>query len=249
MEPPIDILGIAVQSGDPAAVKEHIDDRIAEMMPSRIAFLNANLSNHAARDPELHKHLRSFLVLNDGVGIDLARQVIHGSKFCNNLNGTDFLPYLLDTTRHNLRLYLIGAQDRVIQKAADVITQRWPRHQVVGFHHGYFDHQDEPSILSAVREARPDVLLVAMGNPHQEIWIAQNVPDLCSCAFGIGAWFDFLTGSVPRAPSWVRRARLEWIYRITREPRRLFGRYLVGGMTFLIRVASASLQARRPKEN
>jgi exopolysaccharide biosynthesis WecB/TagA/CpsF family protein len=245
MEPLIDILGVPVQSGDPAAVRDHIDDRIARKEPSRVAFLNAHLSNHATLDPELHDNLRSFLVLNDGLGIDLARQVLHGSRFRYNLNGTDFLPYLLSTTRHDLRLYLVGAQDQVVRMAAEAIERHWPRHKVVGFHDGYFDSTQEAPIRSEILETDPNVVLVAMGNPRQELWIAQNIPTLCNCGIGVGAWFDFLTGSVPRAPVWIRRARLEWIYRMSREPRRLFGRYFIGGMTFVACIATAPRPTRR----
>lgn len=78
-----------------------------------------------------------------------------------------------------------------------------------------------------------------MGNPRQEQWISRYVPKLGLCAMAVGAWFDFVSGTVPRAPLWVRQARAEWVYRLCREPRRLAGRYLVGNAVFLTRLAIA----------
>ncbi|MBV9078114.1 MAG: WecB/TagA/CpsF family glycosyltransferase [Methylobacteriaceae bacterium] len=241
------ILGIPVQSGPVDEVVRHIDRRLAKQDVVRLAFLNAHLSNVCALDARRPVALDEFVVLNDGVGVDIARRVLHGAKFDHNLNGTDFVSALLERSDHDLKLFLLGARPDVIARAAETIGARWPRHRVVGAQHGFFTPAEEPGILSAIAAARPDVVLVGMGNPRQEQWLAAHVPAVCSCGIAVGAWFDFVAGAVPRAPTWLRSARLEWVFRLAIEPGRLWKRYLIGNAVFLARVAAARLGQSGPR--
>ncbi|MCJ2010511.1 WecB/TagA/CpsF family glycosyltransferase [Methylobacterium sp. E-025] len=237
-----DILGVRVQSGKVRDVVAHIDNRVMHRSTTRVAFLNANLSNECSRRPTMRERLGDFLVLNDGVGVDIARRVLHGTVFEENLNGTDFVTSYLDSTDHDLRIFLLGARGDVIERTAEKMGQRWPRHTVVGRHHGYLRESDEPSILATIASARADLILVGMGNPRQESWIAAHVPEVCPCGIAVGAWFDFFAEAVPRAPAWIRSARLEWVYRLCLEPRRLARRYLIGNVVFLSRLAAAKVR-------
>lgn len=236
------ILGVRVQSGPVEDVVQHIDHRLDARTETRVAFLNAHLSNVCSGNRSLRAQLDRFLVLNDGVGIDLARRVLYGEAFAENLNGTDFVTAYLDRTQHDLRIFLLGARPEVVERAAALIGERWPRHSVVGHHHGFLQESDETQLADTIARCRPDVILVGMGNPRQEGWIAEHVPALCPCGMAVGAWFDFLTDTVPRAPGWLRRARLEWLFRLGIEPRRLAGRYLVGNLVFLARLGAARLR-------
>lgn len=240
----VDILGVNVQSASTAAVVASLDETIAAGNTMRLTFLNAHLSNLCGRDKPLRQTLATFTVLNDGVGVDIARRMLHGKPFDENLNGTDFITAFLSHSTHDLRLFLLGARPDVIAQAARSIALRWPRHQVVGFRSGYF-HDDETLLLrDEIARARPSLVLVGMGNPLQEHWIAENIPAVCPCAIAVGAWFDFLTSHVPRAPVWLRRLRFEWAFRLWIEPKRLAGRYLAGNITFLARLGHAWLRSR-----
>lgn len=220
-----------------AAIKE-LDDRIQSQRPSRIAFLNAHLANTIAADTALQAAISSFLVLNDGIGVDIASQVLYGERFPDNLVGTDFVPRYLAQTRHDLRIGLLGGTEPVITKAAAAITQKWPRHQIVFHHHGFFDPCEEDAIALAMSRAACQIALVAMGNPRQEHWISRNVPKACILGIGVGALFDHLSGAVRRAPPIVLRLRLEWVYRLLTEPGRLWRRYLIGNWEFVRRLAA-----------
>ena len=99
-----------------------------------------------------------------------------------------------------------------------------------------------------ISRTHPDLVLVGMGNPRQERWIARHVPEVSPFAMAIGAWFDFYSQTMPRAPQWVRSMRAEWVYRLWREPRRLAGRYLVGNGVFLTRLAGRWLAQHTPLE-
>jgi exopolysaccharide biosynthesis WecB/TagA/CpsF family protein len=202
-------------------------------MPTRVAFLNANLSLLSIERPDIKQALTEFIVLNDGVGIEIANRLLNGSAFPENLNGTDFVPYLLSRARKPIRMFLLGARQETLRKAVQTIRQRWPRHTVVGHADGYFSAEQETSILKSIADAAPDIVLVAMGNPRQELWIAQNIPHCAPCALGVGALFDLIAGDARRAPRWVRGLRFEWLFRLTLEPCRLWRRYLIGGARFL----------------
>lgn len=241
----VDILGVRVHSGPVDHVVQHIDGRLRSHDSTRVAFLNAHLSNLCSTNSELRGCLDQFLVLNDGIGVDIARRVLHGQPFSENLNGTDFVTNYLDRTVHDLRIYLLGARSEVVAEAGRFIGQRWHRHTIVGLHHGFLTEADQGSLSAAIVAAKPDLILVGMGNPIQERWIAAHVPGLCDNAMAVGAWFDFLAGAVPRAPAWIRRANLEWIFRLCMEPRRLAQRYLVGNAVFLARLGLTKLRPRQ----
>ena len=105
--------------------------------------------------------------------------------------------------------------------------------------------EQERALADWIRVVWPDIVLVGMGNPRQELWLAQNIPDVCPMGIAVGALFDFQTGKMSRAPVAMRKARLEWMYRLLQEPSRLVGRYLVGNVVFLGRVALQVAQGER----
>ena len=232
-----DILGLPVASGDRSRVAAALADRITARIRTQLAFVNANLSNICHRDKALQDSLSGFILLNDGVGVDLAARVLHGRPFVDNLNGTDFIPALLAQEKHSWRIFLLGAKPSVIERASRIVSERWPWHTVVGCTHGYADTDEEVALQ--IQDAHPDLVLVGTGNPRQELWIAKNIPSVCNCAIAVGAWFDFLTGEVPRAPGWVRTLRLEWMFRLALEPKRLAKRYIFGNAFFLARIFEA----------
>jgi alpha-1,3-mannosyltransferase len=214
---------------------EVLDDAVSKRRPLRVAFANAHTLRLAAKNPHLKRTLKKFLVLNDGIGVDIASWMKFGKRFPDNMNGTDFVPYFLERTRHKLRIFLIGARPEIVQTAAERFAQEHPRHSIVGIRHGYFSHGSEiERVREDIRSSGADMMLVAMGNPLQELWIDNHCSDLpVSLQLGVGALFDFKSGHAWRAPQWMRRARCEWIYRLAREPRRLFHRYVIGNMVFL----------------
>lgn len=245
-EDPREILGLSVRVGTRSDIAAALAARITAGQSTRVAFLNAHLSNLCARLPHLKRDLGGFLLLNDGIGLDIASLVLHGRKFPANLNGTDFTSGLLSESGHGWRIFCLGARADVMTRASAIIARRWPQHDVVGSCDGYFDDGDELS--RRILDLKPDLVIVGMGNPIQERWIAFNIPTICPAAVAVGAWFDFLTGAVQRAPIWVQRARCEWLFRLITEPRRLASRYLLGNPLFLYRVAIAFLSRSRVQE-
>ena len=219
------ILGLDVAALTHGDAIDHIRTAIAERRKTLVAFANTNLVLSSRRrdlntcfnrDPR-------WLILNDGVGMDIASKVLFGRSFPANLNGTDFTPALLKSLPANTRVFLFGARPASVAGAADRIA-KLSDVTICGYHEGH--QTDDAAVLAEINAANPDLLLVALGNPRQEAW-AMNHADQCQAPviMGVGALFDFLSETVQRAPLWVRRLRLEWVYRLLQEPRRLAKRY------------------------
>lgn len=229
-----DVLGIPVADFSRDEAIGWVLGRIARERHGAITFLNAHNANVAMRDPAFRSALDRFTILSDGVGVDIAATLLHGRPFRANLNGTDFVPDLLRRAPGPLKVALLGARPGVAQMAAEAFAHVDGRHDYRALHHGFLDADDELRVLADLASWRPDILLVAMGVPKQELWIAEKITAAhCTMAMGVGALFDFMSGVVPRAPRWLRALRGEWVYRLMREPRRLSGRYLVGNPRFL----------------
>jgi exopolysaccharide biosynthesis WecB/TagA/CpsF family protein len=241
-----DILGVAVAGGRGATAVRAIDRAVASgRWPVRLAWLNAHGANLAARDREFRAALARCTVLNDGVGVNIAAGLLTGRRFPENLNGTDFVPRYLDETEHAYRLFLLGAKPGVAERAGAAFLARAGRHAVVGARHGYFTQADIGSVVAEIRASEADMLLVALGNPAQEIFLARHAEAAgVRLAVAVGGLFDFASGDMPRAPALLRRAGLEWTFRLAMEPKRMWRRYVVGNPEFLARVAVARLGGR-----
>jgi alpha-1,3-mannosyltransferase len=174
--------------------------------------------------------------------MDIGCFLKYGTRFSCNLNGTDFIPTFLENTRHKLRIFLLGSRGNVVKEAARVLALRFPAHRIVGFHDGYFPEERSAEIAEKIRRANANVLLVAMGNCMQELWIADNLERTgATLALGVGALFDFISKRVPRAPRLVRASCLEWLWRLMLEPRRLWRRYTIRSVLFLFYASKDAL--------
>ncbi len=231
------ILDIAVTVSTKSEIVEELDRRVEENNNTMVAFANAHCLNMAHRDPSLRAALGDAVVLNDGLGVDIASRLLFGVQFPDNLNGTDFTPYYLQQTRHCLRIFLLGSKSGVVSQVARLLGDKYPKHVIVGRHDGYFPRSADGLIAQNVKASGADLVLVAMGNPDQELWLRTNFAATgCRLGFAVGALFDFMAGEVPRAPVWVRSIRSEWIYRLAQEPGRLWRRYVLGNPIFVLRI-------------
>jgi exopolysaccharide biosynthesis WecB/TagA/CpsF family protein len=212
----------------------------------RLAFANAHVVNLAATDTAFREALCTMLVLPDGIGVDLGARILHGAPFPANLNGTDFIPLLITSAHSPLRIGLFGAAAGIAERAAATLARMDARHEIVVLGHGFPEAADERRLLERLGNQPVDLLLVARGNPVQELWIANRIDHRhARVAAGVGALFDFLAGEASRAPGWVRRSRLEWLWRLLCEPARLWQRYVLGNPVFLMRIIAQKLRSRR----
>lgn len=202
-------------------------------------FVNAHCVNVASKDPVYRWALaKADRLLPDGVGMRIAA-CVGGERIVENLNGTDLFPPLVrDAAARGRSIFFFGAEPGVAEVAAGKAAELAPGLRVAGCRDGYFSPAEEDGIVATINRSGADIVLVALGVPRQEIWIARNRHRLAAgLVMGVGAQFDFWSGRVRRAPKVVRRLSCEWLWRLGLEPRRLGRRYLVGNPAFLARVA------------
>jgi N-acetylglucosaminyldiphosphoundecaprenol N-acetyl-beta-D-mannosaminyltransferase len=201
----------------------------------------------AEDDAELREaYAGADLALVDGMPVVWASRLL-GTPLPERVSGADLTPVLLErAARRGLRVYLFGAKPGVAEKAAERL--RGDGVVVAGTASpfvGLTAQPDEDEIVAQVRAARPDLVLVALGSPKQERFIHRRARQLApAVCIGVGATLDFLAGTVRRAPRWMSRAGLEWLFRLVQEPRRLARRYLWNDPRFAL-IVWRTLQAPR----
>lgn len=209
-------------------IKECIDLK----MKTRLFYLNAHCFNVSQKDPIYLSHLNEAeFVLNDGIGIELGARIF-GIKFVENLNGTDFTPEILKIAEVNgYTIFLLGGEDGIAKVASEKLQEKLPKLKIVGYSNGFFENTDV--IIHKINDVRPDILIVGLGVPYQEVWISENSNKLnVTLLTGVGAFLDFTSNKVSRAPYYIRKLKLEWLYRLMLEPKRMWKRYLVGNCKF-----------------
>ncbi|MDY0170520.1 MAG: WecB/TagA/CpsF family glycosyltransferase [Thermoguttaceae bacterium] len=201
-----------------------------------VFFVNAHTLNLATTDRSYREILNAgSTVFGDGTGVRWAARM-KGIHLRDNLNGTDLVPELLGCMPGR-RYYLLGSDPETIRRAAAVAEMHFPNWTLAGFHHGYLAYAGASAeVVRQISAARPDVLLVGMGNPRQERWIHEHQSQLrVPVCMGIGGLFDFWAENVSRAPQWLRRIGHEWIWRLFQQPSDKARRYLLGNPLFLLR--------------
>lgn len=188
-----------------------------------------------ARDRGFAESLRrSDIVSADGVPVVWASRLL-GQPLPGRVNGTDLMYELLAAAeQRGLSVYILGAREDVLERALDQLRKRHPRLRVAGGHHGYFSSDEEDDVVARIREARPALLFVAMPSPWKEDFLRRRIGDLgVGLAMGVGGSVDVIAGDRARAPVWMQRSGLEWVFRLGQDPRGMWRRYLVGNLRFL----------------
>ncbi|MBB4120628.1 WecB/TagA/CpsF family glycosyltransferase [Martelella radicis] len=199
------------------------------------AFLNAHCMNTHKDDASYRWAVsKADYLLPDGSGMKLAAR-LQKKSFEANLNGTDlFVPLCQEAARLGRSIFFFGSQDGVADAAANRACELAPGLKIAGTRHGFFAKDDEADIIDAINRSGADIVLVALGVPLQDVWIARNRHKLnAGLVMGVGAQFDFFSGRVTRAPVIFRKAGCEWVWRLMMEPRRMAKRYLVGNFRFV----------------
>lgn len=212
--------------------------------PMLISYLNAWCSNVAARNPDYAFLLRQAdCIYADGQAIVWASRLL-GSPLPERVNAADFiLQFCREAAARDVSLYLLGGPPGIASAAADTFRRAAPALRILGAESGYFaGPPEEEEALRRIASAGPDILIVGMGVPLQEKWVARHLPRLAArTVWCVGAMFEYHAGYRSRAPVWVRQAGLEWAFRLVLEPRRLWRRYIVGNSIFVARVLAARL--------
>lgn len=195
---------------------------IAEGKAATIATANAEMVMKAQEDTALAQMLREAdLVVPDGAGVLWAAEQ-EGKAFKERVAGVDLACSLLEkAAARQTAVYFFGGAEGIADEAAANMKQKYPGLRVVGTHSGFFTDTEEGEIINDIRQKGTQILLVALGVPKQEKWIHDHLYELGPCvAMGVGGTFDVLAGKTCRAPKWMQEHRLEWLYRLAKEPSR-----------------------------
>jgi N-acetylglucosaminyldiphosphoundecaprenol N-acetyl-beta-D-mannosaminyltransferase len=216
----VDILGVAVDNLTEDEVVERIDGLVADGGAHHIVTVNPEFIMEAGRNPIFRGVLaRADIATADGFGLLLAARYLR-QPLRGRVTGVELTRRIAAlAARRGYRLFLLGAAPGVAERTADVLQEAHPTLKIVGTYAGSPHPRHEPFLQQLISAADPDILLVAYGHPAQDLWIARNQPALhIPLAIGVGGTFDYLAGIVPRAPAWLRRLGLEWVYRLMQQP-------------------------------
>jgi N-acetylglucosaminyldiphosphoundecaprenol N-acetyl-beta-D-mannosaminyltransferase len=216
------VLGVRVDCLDMRATLDRIETLVGAGGLHLVATVNPEFIMRARRDPEFARVLESAdLCLADGTGVVWAARR-QGCSISSPVTGTDLIPPLAALcAKEGFRLFLLGAEPGVAAELAARLRTAHPE-LAVAAHAGSPDASADEETVSLIRAHRTQVLLVAFGAPKQELWIDRlKVRVGVAVGIGVGGAFDYLTGRVPRAPVWMRRAGLEWLYRLLQQPWRV----------------------------
>ncbi|MGB3805886.1 MAG: WecB/TagA/CpsF family glycosyltransferase [Erythrobacter sp.] len=217
----------------------HILARVGADRPSTINFVNAHCINQQREDAQYREALKaSDLLLPDGVGMEIAARLC-GTRGPQNLNGTDLFPMLCrEAEEEGTGIFLLGGLPGVADGAADWAAYHFPALRIAGTQSGFFTPEEEDALIERINRSHAGIVLVGMGVPLQEKWIARNRHRITApVVMGVGGLFDYYAGRIPRAPAMVRACKSEWMWRLAMEPRRMAKRYIQGNATFLAHAA------------
>ena len=222
------ILGVPVvpYTMDEAVAK--LTQDTLEQKRNFVVTANAEIIMMAQDDPEYKQLLTESadLVLPDGAGTVWAGNYL-GYTIPERVAGYDlYLRLLEEAAKNGIPVYFFGGKPGIAEEAAEEGKRRWPGLKVADCRNGYFSAEEEPEILDGINRSGAAILFAALGAPKQEKWLAKYREQLKPCLLmGIGGSFDVLAGKMQRAPKWMQDAKLEWLFRLMKQPSR-FGRML-----------------------
>ncbi len=235
----VEVLGLPLARVDYAQTLELIDQLVAAGQPNFFITANLNYAMLSAGDPRLREVNRkaAFLVADGFPLVWLARW--KGRPLPQRVTGADLVHLLFQhAAQRGWRVFLLGGAEGVARQTAAHFLQQHPSLQVVGTEAPLLDtmtDQEHEALLERIRTAAPHLLLVALGQPKGELWLAEHCPRLgVPVSVQLGASFDFVVGRARRAPRWIQAIACEWLFRMVTQPRRLGPRYWRNGL-FLLR--------------
>ncbi len=221
-----EILGVKFNILDQAGFIREIDQELArESYDSKyVVTPNAEILMQARKDPGLNEIINSaWLSSPDGSGILMASKLLPEKEiFQERVAGFDLMEALIELAAdRGYSVYFLGGRPGVVEKAKENLTIRYPGIDICGCHHGYLDASLKDEVIKDINRQSPDLLLVGMGAPRQEYFISEYKDDLkFKVALTVGGSFDVISGEKTRAPGWVQKIYLEWLYRLFQEPSR-----------------------------
>ncbi len=193
---------------------------------------------------------KNCTLIFDGIGFKVAAY-LSGFGFLPDLNGTDLFPLVMDRCRKNsVRIFLLGSEPNVIEQTVTNILNSYPGINIAGYHHGFFNEPEEKRIVEMIKNSRAQLLIIGRDFLQQEDFAIKYKDELStSVIWNVGGLFDFISGLKPRAPIYIRKLRLEWLFRLLLEPKRMWYRNFIAAPVVIFKIIISSFKMKKiPKE-
>ena len=216
------ILGVNVSVTSYEDLKKCVEEDIKNNKKSFIVAINPEKILKAREDEKLKDLLNSAdYQIPDGIGVVYASKLKKG-KIKSRITGIDCMEMLCrEANNKRYKIFLYGAKKEVIKEAKKSLEKKYENIKIVGAIDGYEKNNDK--IIKEINKSKADIIFVALGSPKQENWILENKDKVCIKIFqGVGGSFDVISGNIKRAPIWMQKIGLEWLYRLIKEPKRIF---------------------------
>jgi N-acetylglucosaminyldiphosphoundecaprenol N-acetyl-beta-D-mannosaminyltransferase len=229
----IKFLGAPMDSGTMVDTVKYIETKLISKVFLQHVVVNVAKLVHMQNDAVLRDSVKACDLINiDGMGVVL------GARFCGHyiperVAGVDLFHNLLEmSAKRDFPVFLLGAEQEIVEKTAKNVEALYPNLKIAGIHHGYF-WDDEEAVVNKIRESGAKLLFVAITSPKKENFINKWQDKLgVDFVMGVGGTFDVVAGKVKRAPVWMQNYGLEWLYRVIQEPGRMWKRYLITNSKF-----------------
>jgi N-acetylglucosaminyldiphosphoundecaprenol N-acetyl-beta-D-mannosaminyltransferase len=235
----IELMGCQVDNLSMEETLELIGEFITSGRPHQHVVVNVDKLVKARHTPELRRIINDCALINaDGMPVVWAARLL-GKPLKERVTGVDLFEALMRrAAEKGWRVFLLGAKEQTLARLKVLYAQKYPRLVLAGCRNGYWKPEEEAQVVEQIRQARPDILFVAISSPKKEQFLSSwqahmKVP----FAMGVGGTFDVAAGDVKRAPRWMQRSGFEWFYRFLQEPRRMFRRYFIEDMEFFVMLA------------
>ena len=231
--PSVDFMGIRMHSATMQETVDVIASRVEQNIFTQHVVVNVAKIVNMKKDPVLKESVLSCDIINiDGMGVVFGAR-LKGINVPERVAGVDlFLELLKKAEEKIFPVYFLGARQEVVEETVRRIQQSFPDLNIVGYHHGYF-WNDEEAVVKEIQKSGAYLLFVAITSPSKENFINKWKDQLgVRFVMGVGGSFDVISGKVQRAPKWMQKVGLEWLFRVIQEPRRMWKRYLVTNSKF-----------------
>lgn len=225
---------------------EYVVDWATKKMPSFVCFANVHMTIEAYKDKSFAEQLqRASLVLADGKPIAIACKLLHNQRQ-ERISGMDFTPAIFKkASENNLNIFLYGSTQEVLQAIQKNVEKEYPAARIVGAISPPFRPLQPAEIdahIDIINQSGTNLVLISLGCPKQEKWMYQHSKKINAVLLGVGGAFPVMAGLQKRAPAWMQKTALEWLYRLLQEPGRMFKRYVYTNSLFLYLLAKKLLK-------
>ncbi len=233
--PRIEILNTVIDVLSVSQTIELVEKYVKTKTPLHLMGVNADKINEVNQNERMKQIVNSCGIINaDGVSVVMASKFLK-KPLPERVAGVDLMQSLVELSeKKGYSIYLLGAKQEVVEKTADVLKNKHKNLRVAGIHNGYFKEENWKDISDELCQKKPDFVFVGITSPLKEYLIEYLQENGNNCVFmGVGGSFDVISGNISRAPLWMQKANLEWLYRVMQEPKRLFKRYFIGNFKFI----------------